>query len=83
MVAIIPSVFCANTVAQRISEQVSGTVGFPHPVGCSQVGHDLELTAKALKGLGRHPNFYGVVVIGLGCERFKSGELEASIKRMG
>lgn len=80
VVAIIPSVFCANTVVQRICEQVTGTVCFPHPVGCSQVGHDLELTAKTLKGLGRNPNFYGVVIIGLGCERFKPEELEASIK---
>ncbi len=80
MVAIIPSVFCANTVVQRICDQVTGTVCFPHPVGCSQVGNDLELTAKTLKGLGRSPNFYGVVIIGLGCERFKPEELEASIK---
>lgn len=82
-VAIIPSVFCANTVARRISEQVNGTVVLTHPVGCSQVGLDLELTAKALKGVGRHPNFYGVVVIGLGCERFKAQELYESIKATG
>ena len=83
MVAIIPSVFCANTVVQRISQQVRGTVCFPHPVGCSQVGYDLELTANALKGLSRHPNFYGVIVVGLGCERFRPIELEESIKEWG
>lgn len=80
VVAIIPSVFCANNVVQRISEQVRGTVCFPHPVGCSQVGYDLELTAKTLKGLGRNPNFFGVIIIGLGCERFRPEELETSIK---
>lgn len=82
-IAIIPSVFCANTVARRIYEQVNGTVVLTHPVGCSQVGLDLELTAKALKGVGRQPNFYGVIVIGLGCERFKAQELYESIKASG
>ena len=61
-VAVIPSVFCANTVARRIAEHVAGAIAYCHPVGCSQVGLDLELTARGLKGLGRHPNFYGVVV---------------------
>ena len=65
-VAIIPSVFCANTVARRIAEHVVGAVAFCHPVGCSQVGLDLELTARGLKGLGKHPNFYG-------CRRRGSG----------
>lgn len=83
LVAIIPSVFCANTVARRISEQVAGTVEFSHPVGCSQVGWDLELTARALKGVARHPNFYGVVVIGLGCERFQARELAESVAAAG
>ena len=83
LVAIIPSVFCANTVVRRIAEQVSGTVPLTHPVGCSQVGLDLELTAKALKGVARNPNYYGVVVVGLGCERFKAQELAESVAASG
>lgn len=82
-VAIIPSVFCANMVVRRIAQQVAGTIELTHPVGCSQVGLDLELTAKALKGVGRHPNFYGVVVVGLGCERFRAQELADSIAATG
>ena len=82
-VAVIPSVFCANTVARRIAEHVAGAIAFCHPVGCSQVGLDLELTALGLKGLGRHPNFYGVVVVGLGCERLRARELEESIASAG
>ncbi len=82
-VAVIPSVFCANTVVRRIAEHVAGAVPFCHPVGCSQVGLDLELTARGLKGLGRHPNFYGVVVVGLGCERFQARELKESIAETG
>ena len=82
-VAVIPSVFCANTVARRIAEHVAGAIAFCHPVGCSQVGLDLELTARGLKGLGKHPNFYGVVVVGLGCERFQARELAESIAAAG
>jgi altronate dehydratase large subunit len=82
-VAVIPSVFCANTVARRIAEHVAGAMAFCHPVGCSQVGLDLELTARGLKGLGKHPNFYGVVVVGLGCERFRARELAESIAAAG
>ncbi|WP_088227602.1 UxaA family hydrolase [Desulfosporosinus sp. FKB] len=82
-VAVISSVFCANNVVRRIVQQVAGTVELTHPVGCSQVGLDLELTAKALKGVGRHPNFYGVVVVGLGCERFRAEELADSIAATG
>lgn len=83
LVAVIPSVFCANTVARRIAEQVAGSVAFCHPVGCSQVGLDLELTARGLKGLGKHPNFFGVIVVGLGCERFRPDELAQSIATLG
>jgi altronate dehydratase large subunit len=82
-VAVIPSVFCANTVARRIAEHVAGAIAFCHPVGCSQVGLDLELTARGLKGLGRHPNFYGAVVVGLGCERFRARELAEAIAATG
>ena len=82
-VAVIPSVFCANTVARRIAEHVAGAIAFCHPVGCSQVGLDLELTARGLKGLGGHPNFYGVVVVGLGCERLRARELAESIAASG
>ena len=82
-IAVIPSVFCANTVARRIAEHVAGAIAFCHPVGCSQVGLDLELTARGLKGLGAHPNFYGAVVVGLGCERLRPWELADGIADAG
>jgi altronate dehydratase large subunit len=82
-IAVIPSVFCANTVARRIAEHVAGAIAFCHPVGCSQVGLDLELTARGLKGLGAHPNISGVVIVGLGCERLQARELSESIAASG
>ena len=82
-IAVIPSVFCAAKVAQRIAQNVPGAVHFSHPVGCSQVGEDLEITAKTLIGIGRNPNCAGVVVVGLGCERFTSEELAEGIASTG
>ncbi|MFC0272086.1 UxaA family hydrolase [Metabacillus herbersteinensis] len=78
-IAIIPSVFCSAKVAERIAYQVPGSVYFRHPVGCSQVGEDLEVTAKTLIAIGNNPNFAGVVVVGLGCERFSPYELADGI----
>lgn len=82
-IAIIPSVFCAAKVAQRIAQNIPGTIPFTHPLGCSQVGEDLEITAKTLIGVGRNPNFAGVVVVGLGCERFTPHELFEGIAPTG
>ncbi|GAB7056721.1 MULTISPECIES: UxaA family hydrolase [unclassified Paenibacillus] len=79
LIAIIPSVFCSAKVAERIAYQVPGSVYFRHPVGCSQVGEDLEITARTLIQIGRNPNFSGVVVVGLGCERFSPYELAEGI----
>ncbi len=83
LIAIIPSVFCSAKVAQRIAQSIPNTVHFSHPVGCSQVGEDLEITAKTLIGIGRNPNFAGVVVVGLGCERFTPAELAHGISSTG
>lgn len=78
-IAIIPSVFCSAKVAERIAGQIPGAVYFRHPVGCSQVGEDLEITARTLIRIGCNPNFAGVVVVGLGCERFSPYELADGI----
>lgn len=69
LVAVIPSVFCANLVAQRIASSVAGAVAFPHPVGCGYPGPDQTLTAHILRQVARHPNFGAVLFVGLGCER--------------
>ena len=83
LIAIIPSVFCSAKVAQRIAQSIPGAVHFSHPVGCSQVGEDLDITAKTLIGVGKNPNFAGVVVVGLGCERFSPYELAQGIAPTG
>ena len=82
-IAVIPSVFCAAKVAERIAQNVPGALAFRHPVGCSQVGEDLEITARTLIGIGKNPNYAGVLVVGLGCERFSPGEFAEGIAPTG
>ncbi|RGY98369.1 UxaA family hydrolase [Clostridium sp. AM58-1XD] len=81
-VAIIPSVFCANRTAELIARRAGddGIIALHHPVGCTQVGFDFELTARTLIAMGRHPNIAAVLVVGLGCERFRPEELYEGIK---
>ena len=81
--AIIPSVFCANKTVERIAAQIPGSIALRHPVGCAQVGLDLELTARTLNAMGMHPNVGAVLVIGLGCERFDPHELYSRTKETG
>lgn len=83
LVAVIPSTYCANGTARRIAEQVQGAVALHHEVGCSQVGLDMEITARTLKNLGRHPNVAAVLVVGLGCERLQAAELADGIAPSG
>jgi len=64
---IVPTVGCANGVAKKLAAAVGGRA-MTHPYGCSQLGGDQETTQKILRGLIRHPNAGGVLVLGLGCE---------------
>lgn len=82
-VLVLPSVFCANKTAELIASQVDGAVCIRHPLGCGQVGKDLEMSARTLAAIGRNPNVYAVLVVGLGCERIKPSELEESIAISG
>lgn len=67
-VAIIPSVTCANDVAQAICHQVQGTVTYLHHQGCCQLPPDLERVTDTLISLGCSPNTSAVLVVSLGCE---------------
>ena len=74
---ILPTVGCANGVANRLAERLQKETGgkgvdairaFPHNYGCSQLGDDHENTRKILRNMVLHPNAGGVLVVGLGCE---------------
>lgn len=67
-VAVIPSVTCANDVAQAICRQVQGTVPYLHHQGCCQMPPDLERVTDTLSSLGCSPNAAAVLIVSLGCE---------------
>ena len=79
-VLILPSVTCANQVARSISQNTPGTTWVEHQHGCAQLGADLELTRRVLISHGTHPNVYGTVIVGLGCETARAQEVAQAIK---
>lgn len=80
-VLVMPTVVCANRVARGIAQNIQGAVWVEHQHGCSQLGADAELTEKILIGHGTHPNVFGVVVVGLGCESIRAQDVAEKIKR--
>lgn len=68
LVAVIPSVICANDVAQAVCRQVQGTVGYFHHQGCCQLPLDLRRVTDTLINLGRSPNVAAALIVSLGCE---------------
>lgn len=80
-IGILTSVNCSASVARAIERhftperlaafpQVDGVAAFTHQSGCG-LAHDGQGIAnlrRTIAGYARHPNFAGVVLIGLGCE---------------
>lgn len=65
--------FVAEGIGQEILAQypsVDGVVALGHGTGCGMVGQGeaFELLQRTIAGYARHPNFAGVVLVGLGCE---------------
>lgn len=82
-VAIIPSVICANDVAQAIVHQVRGTVGFFHHQGCCQLPPDLDRVTDTLISLGCSPNIGAVLIVSLGCEGTDFQKIYDTIPKTG
>lgn len=72
---IIPTVGCVNSIGKQLSEKTD-SLYFPHPYGCSQLGDDNRVTQLILRGLIKHPNAGGVLVLGLGCENNNIDEMK-------
>ncbi len=81
-IAIIASVNCSATVTRAIARHftperlaaypnIDGVIALPHPLGCGMrsSGEGMDLLRRTLVGYARHPNFAGVVFVGLGCEQ--------------
>lgn len=82
-VAVIPSVICANDVAQAIVGQVQGTVGYFHHQGCCQLPPDLDRVTDTLCALGCSPNVGAALVVSLGCEGTDHERLVQTIAASG
>ncbi len=72
---IVPTVGCVNSIGKILAEK-TGAVYFSHPYGCSQLGDDNKTTQLILRGLIKHPNAGGVLVLGLGCENNNISEMK-------
>jgi len=82
-VAVIPSVVCANDIAQAICRQVEATVGLFHHQGCCQLPSDLKRVTDTLISLGTSPNVGATLIVSLGCEGTDTQRLYESLKETG
>ena len=83
LVAVIPSVVCANDVAQAVCRQVQGTIGYFHHQGCCQLPLDLGRVTDVLSNLGQSPNVGAVLIVSLGCEGTDHRRIYEEIKATG
>ncbi|MEZ5281507.1 MAG: UxaA family hydrolase [Acidimicrobiales bacterium] len=80
--AVLSTVNCSATVARMIADRVQatsdvsgrssfdGVVALTHGTGCGMgsTGEGIDLLRRTLAGFASHPNFGGVLLVGLGCE---------------
>jgi len=68
----IASYFSKNLNRQILKKynNVDGVVALTHSSGCaiSSSGQGINMLKKTISGYLRHPNFFGILFIGLGCE---------------
>lgn len=80
-IGVISSVNCSATASRAIAEafrgdrlaafpNVDGVVALTHGTGCGMgaTGEAIDLLRRTLRGYADHPNFAGIVIVGLGCE---------------
>jgi altronate hydrolase len=92
-IGIVSTVNCSATVSKKIAAafegaglrgypNVDGVVPLTHGTGCGMddQGEGIQILRRTLAGYARHPNFGGVLLIGLGCE---VNQLEALLASQG
>ncbi|GHU34606.1 D-galactarate dehydratase [Betaproteobacteria bacterium] len=92
-IALISSVNCSATVTRAIARHftpdrleafpnVDGVMALPQPFGCgfNVNGETMHIMRRTMAGFARHPNFAGVVFVGLGCEQ---NQIEPLIEIIG
>lgn len=70
IVAILPTVSCANVVCDRIASYFDdNVVSLSHNTGCALLERGFGMdTQDILINVGLNPNIHSVLVVGLGCE---------------
>ena len=88
-IGILTTVNCSATAAKHIARSftrpgllddhpnVDGVVALTHTTGCAMTpdGDGLKLLRRTLTGYAKHPNFFGFILVGLGCETNQVREL--------
>ncbi|MBV9523531.1 MAG: UxaA family hydrolase, partial [Alphaproteobacteria bacterium] len=85
---IISTVNCSATASKYIAEHfrggaladypnVDGVVALVHGTGCGMAseGDAMDVLRRTIAGYARHPNFAGILILGLGCEANQIGGL--------
>src|SRR5512137_2972251 len=83
LVLVIPSVGCSQGVAHAIARNLRGVVFLPNILGCGQIGEDRTLVKKTLVGFGTHPNVFGALIVGNGCEQLAANEIAKEVGATG
>lgn len=91
-IGILTSVNCSASTAKMIADQfrgpvldafddVDGVMALTHSSGCGLVpaSEGAQMLVRTLKGYAEHPNFAGILVVGLGCEMIAVGSLIDSL----
>ena len=86
---IITTVNCAASVAKMLAEaaeksglleefpNIDGIVPIVHGTGCGMSGNDesYDTLYRTISGYAQHPNFAGILLLGLGCEVMQVSDL--------
>jgi len=83
LIAVIPTVFCANEVAAEIARDWPQCRPLLHNKGCGQLKPDLKIITRTLINLGLNPNVGAALLVGLGCEAVNLDEVYHGIAAGG
>ncbi|HEY8728141.1 MAG TPA: UxaA family hydrolase, partial [Acidothermaceae bacterium] len=86
-IGVLSSVNCSVTVGKLIAQaageklrdfpNVDGVVALGHAGGCGLAnGQGLQILQRTLRGYAAHPNFAGILMVGLGCEVNQVADLD-------
>ncbi|HLT62788.1 MAG TPA: UxaA family hydrolase, partial [Microlunatus sp.] len=91
-IGVLTSVNCSSTAARLIADQfrgpalddhpgVDGVMALTHTSGCGLVDGSAgaEVLLRTLRGYAAHPNFAGLLILGLGCEMMELDLITAEL----